>query len=119
MSLRDKWNKIKHKAERTIGSGFFGHANLGPLLDKAEKAEKDYDKLPGTTDHAVISQAKTKARTAWRAAEGAMAIYLHNLGLAKHANRHDALVYAALDQAETDLTMLIGVPIRNHLRQFA
>ena len=104
--LREDWQKAKKEAEKHgVPKDFFNHADLGPKLDKAEKALNDYDNYTGG-DPAKTDKLKKAAAKAIKPAEQATLTYAKNAKAAKrHAENH--ALQKAFDDLETVLAMNI------------
>ena len=107
MSLRKDWERAKKSVQPPIPKDFFGKGGLGPLLDKAEKAEDAYDDMPGTKDAATIKKAKRKAHDAYEAAYKVARSYLTLAVMGEKANKNDPKLHKAFDEITTFLSMTL------------
>ena len=117
--MRDEWKKAKEKAEKVIPKGFFKGADLGPLLDEVEAAEKKLDKVKGT-DVKGMEKAKVELAKVINKALTATSDYTKLATMGKNANAGTPLA-AALDEALTALSMriyasLTTIKTRNGIR---
>ena len=118
MKLRDTWQKVKKANEKILGEKFFGHMDLGRLLDSAEKAEADYKKVPGSADEAKLKKARKKVYDAYAATERPVAVYLKNISMARKANAGDKATLGALDDVYNVLSMKIAAVTDEKLKLY-
>src|SRR5262249_44435695 len=109
------------EAERVVPRGFFGGADLGPLLDKMEEAEKKIEKTidkkgEGKATAEDVSRAKQEfQRAALRAAEAAVA-YRKKSEMGSTTQSNSQEIRNALTKAKQKLLAEICTPIM-HLRR--
>ena len=118
--LRKTWQDAKAKTAAAIPSGFFGTADLGPLLDAFEAAEKKHEKLPGTASEKDQKKAYDAVKAALKAARDAVGIYVKKVTDAQKdpANKDNTAFQDALKVVLKVLTYDISNPLDTISKRF-
>src|SRR5262245_34016647 len=115
MSMRSDWQQAKAEAEKVVQKGFFKGADLGPLLDKMEAAEKKIEKA---TDVKAGKKAKQEFQQAAQKAAEAAGTYRKMAEMASKSQDNSEEVRKAMTKVEQMLFAEIITPIANQRRKY-